>query len=72
MNIIPFPQKSEDQNGAAPDSPHIEAWQGSKTASRQPLPCKRQPPSPKWLIATLTNQIYSDRNRKKNRSDYWF
>lgn len=69
MNIIPFPNTVESQGSTAPDT--AKARPDSKT-SRYPLPCKRQPPPPEWVIATLTNKIYSDRNRKKNRSDYWF
>lgn len=71
-NIIPFTKNAENQNESETDNIHAKTH--SKTESRypHPIPRKRPAPSPEWLIATLTNKIYSDRNRKKNRSDYWF
>lgn len=63
MNIIPFPNTAESHDNTATDTTRARL---NGKISRYPLPCKRQPPSPEWVIATLTNKIYSDRNRKKN------
>ena len=71
-NIIPFTKNIENQNDSGTDNIHSETHNRMESRYPQPIPCNRPAPSPEWLIAALTNKIYSDRNRKKNRSKNWF